>query len=399
MNKINLLDRKRFPALYNVVFILVLTIAILCYSSISHAHQFSTAHAKLEPNGTNQYQGYIAVSLEDLQQTLAIDPNNDGELKWQEVIDSMPVIQSYLTNHITVWQSPENRTTENNNTPTITCLTEWSNAPELSELYSEILLHISVTITCPTNTEAISELNFKYSVFFDTLSDHKLLLSWLYNNNESYFIIDSNQQQVDLNFTSTSVLNTISFYLYQGVIHIWFGLDHVLFVLALILPFAWLKFRQGRFSSTQRLVLRDLVILITSFTLAHSITLTLTALNLLSIPSKWAEIGIAISVAFTAINIITQWVKKLGVITFLFGLLHGMGFAGALSELGLSQTHKISSIVAFNLGVEIGQVAIIFLLYPMLSRLRRTQTLQYTLVPTLAVLIALMGGYWIIERI
>ncbi len=399
MNNSYLLNRQQFHKPYYLVLTLVLTFFTLIYSSITHAHQFSTAHAKLEPSGENEYQGYVALSLEDLQLTLAIDPDNDGKLKWQEVIDSMPVIHSYLTNHITVWQSSENRITENNGTPKITCLTEWSDSSELSELYGELLLHIPVTITCPTNTEAISKLNFKYSAFFDALNDHKLLLTWLYNNNENYFIIDSNQRQVDLNFTSASVLDTISFYLYQGVIHIWLGLDHVLFVLALILPFAWLWFRRGRFSSTKSLVLRDLIILITSFTLAHSITLTLTALNLLSIPSQWAEIGIAISVAFTAINIITQWVQKLGVITFLFGLLHGMGFAGALSELGLSQSHKISSIVAFNLGVEIGQVAIIFLLYPMLSRLRKTRTLQYTLVPTLAVLIALMGGYWIVERI
>lgn len=399
MNNSYLLNRQQLHKPFYLVLILVLTFLTLLYSSISHAHQFSTAHAKLEPNGDNQYQGYVALSLEDLQLTLAIDPDNDGKLKWQEVIDSLPVIHSYLTNHITVWQSSEKIITENNSDPTITCLSEWSGSLKLSEMYGELLLHIPVTITCPTNTEAISKLNFKYSAFFDALNDHKLLLTWFYNNNESYFIIDSNQRQVDLNFTSASVVDTISFYLYQGVIHIWFGLDHVLFVLALILPFAWLRFRNGRFSPTQRLVLRDLIILITSFTLAHSITLTLTALNLLSIPSQWAEIGIAISVAFTAINIITQWVKKLGVITFLFGLLHGMGFAGALSELGLSQTYKISSIVAFNLGVEVGQVAIIFLLYPMLSRLRKTQTLQYTLVPTLAVLIALMGGYWIIERI
>lgn len=399
MNNSHLLSKQPLYKNFNLALILVLTLLALLYSSISHAHQFSTAHAKLEPNGNNQYQGYIAVSLEDIQQTLAMDPNNDGKLKWQEVIDSMPIIQSYLTNHITAWQSSEKRITENNGTPTITCFTEWSNTPELSELYGELLLHIPVTITCPTETETISKLTLKYSGFFDTLSDHKLLLTWLYNKNESYFIIDSDQQQVDLSFSSTSVLDTIVFYLYQGVIHIWFGLDHVLFVLALILPFAWLRFRRGRFSSTKSLVLRDLIILITSFTLAHSITLTLTALNLLSIPSQWAEIGIAISVAFTAINIITQWVKKLGVITFLFGLLHGMGFAGALSELGLSQSHKISSILAFNLGVEIGQVVIIFLLFPMLSRLRKTQVLQYRLVPTLAVLIALMGGYWIIERI
>ncbi len=388
---------------WSIVAAFLLSAFMLLNTPASFAHQFSTAHAKLESNGQNQYQGHLALSVQDIQQALSIDPNNDGKLLWQEVKQSLPVIQLYLNEHFTISQ--------NTSDSVISCQLNWSNSPQLSELYGETLLHLPLAVTCPQSTGTSGELIVRYNAFFEHLNDHKLLLGWNFKeggskanvenkeSGESYYIIDDSNQTATLAFVKSSLLDTINFYLYQGVIHIWFGLDHVLFVLALILPFAWLRFRQGRFSGTKKLAIRDLLILITSFTLAHSITLTLTALNILSIPSQWAEIGIAISVAFTAINIITHWVKQLGIITFLFGLLHGMGFAGALSELGLSETYKISSIVAFNLGVEIGQVAIIFLLYPLLVRLRKTQTLQYRLVPTLAVLIAIMGGYWIVERL
>lgn len=396
--------RNSKPWAFVVIFIV--SAFMLLNAPASFAHQFSTAHAKLEPTGQNQYQGHLALSLQDIQQALSIDPNNDGKLLWQEVKQSLPALQLYLNDRFTISQSISDST--------ISCQLNWLNSPQLSKLYGETLLHIPLAVTCPQSADSAGELVVQYSAFFEHLNDHKLLLSWNFKDGESgdngengennqsaesYFIIDDSNQTATLAFVKSSLLDTINFYLYQGVIHIWFGLDHVLFVLALILPFAWLRFRQGRFSDTKKLVLKDLLVLITSFTLAHSITLTLTALNILSIPSQWAEIGIAISVAFTAINIITHWVKRLGIITFLFGLLHGMGFAGALSELGLSETYKISSIVAFNLGVEIGQVAIIFLLYPLLTRLRKTQSLQYRLVPTLAVLIAIMGGYWIVERL
>lgn len=394
MSRINYCSFERPLRLWSLSIIFLLSAFMLMNAPASSAHQISTAHAKLEPSGENQYQGHLALSLQDIQQALSIDPNNDGKLLWQEVKQSMPGIQLYLSERFTISQN----TADTDKSAQI-CAVTWSNSPQLSELYDETLLQIPLTAICPDQATSVDQLSLQYSAFFDRLNDHKLLLTWSFNEGETYFIIDNAKQVTSLPFVTSSVLDTISFYLYQGVIHIWFGLDHVLFVFALILPFAWLRFRQGRSSGTKKLALKDLLVLITSFTLAHSITLTLTALNVLSIPSQWAEIGIAISVAFTAINIITHWVKRLGVITFLFGLLHGMGFAGALSELGLSQTYKISSIVAFNLGVEIGQVAIIFLLYPLLTRLRKTQVLQYRLVPALAVLIAVMGGYWIIERL
>jgi len=394
MSRISCWCFERPLKLWSLSIVFLFSVFILLNSPTSSAHQFSTSHAKLEPSGENQYQGHLALSLQDIQQALSIDPNNDGRLLWQEVINSMPNIEGYLANNLTIWHRPLNPEAN-----AATCKINWSNTPKLSELYGETLLQIPLTAICPGQENSVDQLSLQYSAFFGTLNDHKLLLTWSYNESETYFIIDNAKQITSLPFVTSSVLDTIQFYLYQGIIHIWFGLDHVLFVLALILPFAWLRFRQGRCSETQSLALKDLLVLITSFTLAHSITLTLTALNVLSVPSQWAEIGIAISVAFTAINIITHWVKRLGIITFLFGLLHGMGFAGALSELGLSQTYKISSIVAFNLGVEIGQVAIIFLLHPLLTRLRKTQVLQYKLVPTLAVLIAIMGAYWIVERL
>jgi hypothetical protein len=139
--------------------------------------------------------------------------------------------------------------------------------------------------------------------------------------------------------------------------------------------------------------------LVTGFTLAHSITLTLTALDLISISSKWAEVGIAISVAYSALNVVTHWVKRLMLMTVGFGLLHGLGFAGALNELGLSKSNQLTSILGFNLGVEIGQLVIILVAIPILWLLNKRNKLKAILVPAIALSIFLLGIVWVWQRI
>ena len=102
---------------------------------------------------------------------------------------------------------------------------------------------------------------------------------------------------------------------------------------------------------------------------------------------------------FAAINVITQWVTRLGWLTFAFGLLHGMGFAGALGELGLPQHNQVLGVLAFNLGVEVGQLVIVLLTLPIFYLLRRFTTARGIVIPASATAIALFGGFWILERL
>ncbi|MEM6992398.1 MAG: HupE/UreJ family protein [Myxococcota bacterium] len=137
-------------------------------------------------------------------------------------------------------------------------------------------------------------------------------------------------------------------YVALGVEHIVIGTDHVLFVLGLT---ALVGIR------------RRLLWTVTGFTVAHSITLALSALGGVSLPSRPVEVGIALSIALLAVELVderpTLSRKAPGIVAFVFGLLHGMGFAGALSEIGLPPDRSVLALLGFNVGVELGQLAIV----------------------------------------
>jgi HupE / UreJ protein len=147
-------------------------------------------------------------------------------------------------------------------------------------------------------------------------------------------------------------------YLGLGVEHILLGFDHLLFVVALILP-------GGR--------LLSLVAIVTAFTVAHSITLALSVLGLVTLPTQIVEPVIALSIAYVAFENLTMKsvVSRRWAVSFLFGLVHGFGFAGALAEVGLPASGLAAALVGFNLGVEAGQALIIGALLPLTIWLQR----------------------------
>ena len=181
-------------------------------------------------------------------------------------------------------------------------------------------------------------------------------------------------------------------YIVLGTEHILLGIDHLLFVLALLMVVVgW----------------RKLVGTITAFTVAHSITLALAALGFVHVPGPPVEAIIALSIVFVAAEIVRGRMGNSGltarlpwIVAFTFGLLHGFGFAGALSEIGLPQSAIPLALFTFNVGVEIGQllfIAAIFVLYAITRRIRPTPPEWAWRIPTYA--IGGIAAYWMIERV
>ena len=181
-------------------------------------------------------------------------------------------------------------------------------------------------------------------------------------------------------------------YLKLGVEHILLGIDHLLFVLALILIAP----------NT-----RQLILAITAFTVAHSITLAAATLGFVNVPPPPVEAAIALSIAFVAAEIIRARERKAGiaarapwVVAFAFGLLHGFGFAGALSEVGLPTGNIPVALLFFNVGVEIGQllfVALVLGLAALFQLARRPLPRWATLAPPY--LIGSLAMFWVIQRV
>lgn len=189
-------------------------------------------------------------------------------------------------------------------------------------------------------------------------------------------------------FTRQSLWQVLKTYTVSGFQHIVpLGLDHILFVLGIFLLSTSLK---------------PLLWQVTMFTVAHSITLSLAMLDILSLPARIVEPLIALSIAYVAIeNIFSPKLHSSRLwIVFAFGLLHGLGFASILAEFGMPRDDFALALISFNIGIEFGQLAILLLAYLTLSIWFKNQQLyRHVVVMPLSVLIALTGLYWFWERL
>jgi len=181
---------------------------------------------------------------------------------------------------------------------------------------------------------------------------------------------------------------SVSLYLITGYKHILpLGFDHILFIISLVLISNNLK---------------QLICLCTVFTLGHCITLGLAMYGIFGISSSIIEPLIALSIIYVAIeNIIVKRLKTSRLIlVFAFGLLHGLGFAGALNEIGLPQNSYFASLLAFNVGVELGQITIILISFFIFKKIKESEFLdwQKVMIPISSVIL-LIGTYWFFERI
>jgi hydrogenase/urease accessory protein HupE len=175
-------------------------------------------------------------------------------------------------------------------------------------------------------------------------------------------------------------------FLLLGVEHILLGFDHLAFLFALLIA-------GGK--------LREAVKIITSFTVAHSITLALATLEVIDIPASVVEPLIAASIIYVGLeNILRRKIERRWLLTFAFGLVHGFGFASALKDLGVGAgVEAVGPLLSFNLGVEIGQIAVAALVLPLIWKLRQQPRFVIRYVPACSILIALAGGYWLWDRL
>ena len=186
----------------------------------------------------------------------------------------------------------------------------------------------------------------------------------------------------------------------EGVWHIWLGFDHILFLLSLLLP-AVLRREGDRWVGVEQFPPAFLQVLkiVTAFTLAHSLTLSLAALSVIQVPARIVESVIAASVALAALNNLWPWFRGKGwLVAFGFGLVHGFGFANVLTELGLARQTLALALVGFNVGVELGQLAIVSVFLPLAFGLRRSWFYQTVTFKFGSAAVVLIATGWMVER-
>jgi len=366
------------------IFRILIAVFIFAFAINASAHQLSTAYLQLTLDSTGQLVGEWQVRLYDLELVIGVDTDSNGKLSWQELQDRAEVVNDYLINQLHIQRDKKQ------------CVLALSKDWKIDSHFNEGYLLLPVRAQCAL----VGDISLDYTAFFAQDAEHKLLLSLSSIDLTSNRVLSESQRNIVWNIQAGDVWKTFVEFVYQGMVHIWIGLDHILFLLSLLLTCVLLRVKNAWQPQPDiKRILINAAWMVTAFTLAHSITLTMTALGVIQLSSRWVEVGIAVSVVLVALNNLFPFVLRLGWLTFGFGLLHGMGFAGVLGELGLPADHQWLTILAFNIGVEVGQMAIVIVLLPILILMRsRSWYWRYGLTIT-SVVILLIATQWLIERL
>ena len=267
-------------------------------------------------------------------------------------------------------------------------------------------LYVRQRFTSPSIAPEIKFVVVRYSFFNQNDKLGRAFFKLQLGKEEISSVFDSSTQTQRFALGDTKRWSTIGLFTHEGAWHIWGGPDHLLFLLTLLLPGLMLLHRATGATDTDtdnngtKTAAWFALKVITAFTLAHSITLLASVLDVISLPSRWIESAIALSIMISAaLNLQTRIQWSQWKLAFIFGLIHGMGFANGLRELGLSQTYFIETVLAFNVGVELGQIAAVVAVgIPIILLARQARTKQ--LVMTYGSWgVLLISGIWLVQRL
>ena len=361
-------------------------LAALLFAAPAWAHKPSDSYLTLR----GEAEGFAVrwdLALRDLDHLLQLDRDGNGELTWGEVRQRSGEIEKLARSRLALSSQGESCPLQ----PT---------GPMMLERHSDgTYAVLSLHARC---ARLAGHVQVDYAMLFDVDPTHRGLVQWTPAGSEQpqalVFAADSARQQLRL--AAPSAWETLRQYVVEGVWHIWIGFDHILFLVALLLPAVLVRHDRAW---TPALSLRaagiEVLKVVTAFTLAHSITLTLAVLGFVSLPSRLVESVIAASVILAALNNLRGTVdRRRWVMAFVFGLVHGFGFASVLADLGLPQGALATALVGFNVGVELGQLAIVAAFLPIAYALRATPFYRVGVLRFGSLVVALLATWWFVER-
>lgn len=387
----------RRPLVPSIIVAIAVSLAVVSFAPPAGAHSGTQTYLYLDVT-PRTLGGRLEIPYVDLVDTLGLDlGTGDAEVLAGLAADKA-VIDAYLEQHVVIGDGA----------------TTWPIAfDEATLFYSELAEqndnYIVVEFAVDTDdVEIPRQLQITFDPFFDEIPGRDALLlignDWeagVIENEHSVlvaFTADARSQQIDLG--DTSWYKTFSSSVELGVNHIRTGPDHILFVLVLVLPSVLIFTTTWRPARNFGAALWRVTKVVTMFTVAHTITFSLAGLELLPLPpSRFVESIIAISIAAAALhNLRPIAVNKEWVIAFAFGLFHGMGFASLVEDLDVARSTQLVSLLGRNVGIEIGQTAVVFLVFPALFLLRRTVYYRPFFVLA-SVGLAFISLGWMIERL
>lgn len=359
-----------------------LALSIFWPSAFAHKASDSYLHVAIDKN-TIQVQWDIA--LRDIDYAIGLDSNADGAITWAELRAAQKALNAYALPRLRIY---------NDN---IECAN-----PNTTELLVDQHTDggYAVLRYTPTCSGDIAAITLDYQLLFDLDKQHRGLLKLTRSGEVQTTVFSPTHSRFDASIQADSWWRTLVTFVREGTFHIASGYDHILFLLTLLLP-AVLRREDKAWHAVREFkpALSDIVKIVTAFTIAHSVTLSLAVMGVINLPSRWVETLIAVSVVIVALNNLYPLLTgKRWLVAFGFGLIHGLGFASVLSDVGLESGSLVISLIGFNLGVELGQLAIVLVCMPLAYALRSTWFYQKLVFRTGSVVVALLATVWAFQR-
>ena len=361
----------------------LLSIFVLVLASPAQAHKPSDSYLTLGLED-QRITGRWDIALRDLDFAIGLDADGDGAIRWGEVKARRAQIQTYALSRLTV---------DGDEKP---C---WLHASDLLiDQHSDGAYAVLVLSgACPAKPQ---RLGVAYRLFADFDPQHRGLVRLTADGRDHALVLGGARTRQSVAMTGVGRLHEVGDFIGTGVFHIWTGFDHLLFLISLLLP-AVLMRQDGRWvgQASAKAAGGEILRIVSAFTLAHSITLSLATLGVVSLPARLTESLIALSVVFAAFNNLRPMLtRRIWMAAFVFGLIHGFGFANVLRDLGLAQTSLLWALLAFNIGVELGQIVVVGLVMPAAWRARNTRFYGKVLMPFGSMAIMLIATIWLVQR-
>jgi len=347
------------------------------------AHKASDSYLALQVKG-REVSGQWDIALRDIDFAIGLDANGDGDITWGEVQSRQADIAAWALGRLQLERGGA-------------CSLQA--AQLLVDNHSDgAYAVLRLTGTCPSDAPRLA---LGYRLLFDIDQLHRGLLRLEVDGVSHTSVLGPDSGVLNVQAGETSRLAQFGRYLVEGTFHIWIGFDHVLFLLSLLLP-AVLVHESGRWMGVRsfRTALTEVLWVVTAFTVAHSITLSIAALQIVELPSRLVESAIAASVVLAAANNLWPMVeRRRWLVAFGFGLIHGFGFASVLTELGLPRDALVLSLLGFNVGVEVGQLVIVACFLPVAYLMRDTPLYRRGVFVGGSVLTLIVALVWLVERV
>ena len=359
----------------------------------SEAHRLDETYVYFQVTETS-ITGRFEVLLPDLDQAVGIDGDGNGEITETELQAQSGKVFQFFLDRLSIQSNG-------------TALTLTPGA--IKRLETPIGTFGQIEFSLPGVTQSPEELLVDYEPLADVLNRPHSGFILIESNtrtgqadNEAYvsLVFDTGDEAQMLSLTGEPWHKVLIDFIEHGAWHIWIGFDHVVFLVLLLLPSVMMA-RRNRWVPLEsfRPALWNTVKIVTVFTVSHSVTLSLAAFGVVELPATLVEAIIALSIIAVAImHFFPNMHRYVLATVFVFGLFHGFGFANVLAPLGLDPTSRVVGIGAFNIGVELGQLAIVVVVFPIIWLFRRWRFYPPLAFKVGSVAMILLAGVWFLER-